>query len=269
MDPIRLFISLPFQRDGTARDYPDCIREFKAPELNRYLRALREEIRSAAEGMEDCLVTELVFGVGSFCHVPADDLEELYRLIGECFRLSPRLAVTLRAAPRGFDFYRLNAARHLNQARIRFLTPSLDEDALREAGFCAADTLLEALEVCFQAGYHRFCCVVSPDRNPTPELLRGTLAGLLEKGPCGFCFDAELSGEQRRIVSETLGEAYRETPEGWFLPGAVRPEAGIDQIGCGLAAVTQVGEVRVKASADLDYYCAHAADFEALVHPVE
>jgi hypothetical protein len=29
-----------------------------------------------------------------------------------------------------------------------------------------------------------------------------------------------------------------------------------------------VGEVRVQASADLDFYCAHAADFEALVHPI-
>lgn len=268
MDPIRLFISLPFQRDGTRRDYPDCIRSFGAPELNRYLRALREEITSAAEGLEDCVVTELVFGVGSFCHIPQDDLEELYRLIGERFRLSPRAAVTIQAAPRGFDFYRLNAARHLNQALIRFLTPSLDAETLREAGFCPADELLGALDVCFQAGYHRFCCVVSPDRNPTPEQLRATLAGLLEKRPCGCCFDAGLSGEQRQIVFEALGGAYRETAEGWFLPGAEPPAAEIDQIGCGLAAVTQVGEVRVQACGDLDFYCAHAADFEALVHPI-
>ena len=33
MDPIRLFISLPFQRDGNREDYPGCIRDFKAPEL--------------------------------------------------------------------------------------------------------------------------------------------------------------------------------------------------------------------------------------------
>ena len=268
MDPIRLFLSLPFQRDGNSRDYPDCIREFKAPELNRYLRALREEIVSAAEGLEDCEVTELVFGVGSFCHIPQDDLEALYCLVGERFRLSPRVAVTLCAAPRGFDFYRLNAARHLNQAMIRFLTPSLDENALSDAGFCPASELLNALDVCFQAGYHRFCCIVSPRRNPTAEQLRMTLAGLLEKRPGGFCFDAPLNGEQQRIVSETLGESYRETPEGWFLPGAERHAAEIDQIGCGLAAVTQVGEVRVQASADLDFYCAHAADFEALVHPI-
>jgi hypothetical protein len=268
MDPIRLFISLPFQRDGTAQDYPDCIRDFRAPELNRYLGALREEIVSAAEGLEDCQVTELVFGVGSFCHIPSDDLEKLYQLIGERFRLSRRVDVTLQAAPRGFDFFRLTAAKHLNQALIRFLTPSLDEDALRKAGFCAAEEIRGALDVCFQAGYRRFCCVVSPSWNPTPELLRHTLSGLLQTGPCGFCFDGGLSGEQRRIVSETLGEAYRETPEGWFLPGFVPPHAGIDQIGCGLAAVTQVGEVRVQASSDLDFYCAHAADFEALVHTI-
>ena len=47
MDPIRLFISLPFQRDGNERDYPDCIRDFKAPELNRYLRALRVRLERA------------------------------------------------------------------------------------------------------------------------------------------------------------------------------------------------------------------------------
>ncbi len=269
MDPIRLFISLPFQRDGNAEDFPDCIRDFRAPELNRYLRALREEIVSAAEGLEDCEVTELVFGVGSFCHIPSDDLEALYRLIGERFHLSPKAAVTLRAAPRGFDFYRLNAARHMGQALIRFLTPSLDEAALREAGFCTASVLLDALEVCFQNGYHRFCCVVSPSRNPTPALLRATLSGLLAKGPCGFCFDGALSDRQRQAVADTLPETYRETPEGWFLPGFGHGEAAIDQIGCGLAAVTQVGEVRVKASGDLDFYCAHAADFEALVHPVD
>lgn len=267
MDPIRLFISLPFQRDGLAEDYPDCIRDFKAPELNRYLRALREEIVSAAEGLDDCVVTELIFGVGSFCHIPPDELEGLYRLIAERFRLYPKLAVTLQAAPRGFDFYRLNAARHLNQALIRFLTPSLDGDALREAGFCTAEELLGALDVCFQNGYRRFCCVVSPGRNPRPELLRATLAGLLEKNPCGFCFDAELSEEQRQLVSEMLGRAYREMPEGWFLPGWPCA-AQIDQIGCGLAAVTQVEGIRVQASADLDFYCANAADFEALVHPI-
>ena len=268
MDPIRIFISLPFQRDGTAEDYPDCIRDFKARELNRYLPALREEIRSAAEGMEDCEVTEIVFGVGSFCHIPAVDMEEIYRLICERFRVSRKVAVTLRAAPRGFDFYRLNAARHLNQAMIRFLTPSLDAEMLREAGFCPADELLGALDVCFQAGYRRFCCAVSPERNPRPEMLRETLAGLLEKHTCGFCFDGALSAEQREIVSETLGEAYGESAAGWFLPGYEAHAAEIDQIGCGLAAVTQVGEVRVQASADLDFYCAHAADFEALVHPI-
>lgn len=268
MDPIRLFISLPFQRDGNERDYPDCIRDFKAPELNRYLRALREEIVSAAEGLEDCEVTELVFGVGSFCHIPQDDLEELYRLIGERFRLSSRVSVTLQAAPRGFDFYRLNAARHLNQAQIRFLTPSLDEEVLREAGFCPVSELLNALDVCYQAGYHRFCCVVSPAKNPKPGQLCTTLAGLLAKRPCGFRFDAGLSAGQRQIVCEALGDTYRETPEGWFLPGFETHAAEIDQIGCGLAAVTQVGEVRVQASADLDFYCAHAADFEALVHPI-
>ena len=269
MDPVRLFISLPFQRDGNAQDYPDCIRLFKAPELNRYLSALREEIASAAEGLEDCLVTELVFGVGSFCHIPADDLEALYRLIGEHFQLSAKVKVTLQAAPRGFDFYRLTAARHMNQALIHFLTPSLYEDALREAGFCPAGELLAALEVCFQNGYHRFCCVVSPKRNPTPGSLRATLTGLLEKGPCGFCFDAPLNVGERQLVAETLGESYRETPEGWFLPGSAQSAAQIDQIGCGLAAVTQVGEVRVKASADLDFYCAHATDFESLVQPID
>ncbi len=268
MDPVRLFISLPFQRDGNREDYPGCIRDFKAPELNRYLRALREEIVSASEGMEDCEVTELHFGVGSFCHIPQDDLEELYRLIGQRFRLHPHVAVTLRAAPRGFDFYRLNAARHLNQATIRFLTPSLDESALREAGFCSRDALLGALDVCFQAGYHRFCCVISPSRNPMPGQLRETIEGLLPKRPCGFCFDAPLSEQQRQLISELLGGSYRETGEGWFLPGAERPAAMIDQIGCGLAAVTQVGETRVQASGDLDYYCEHASDFEALVHPV-
>ena len=268
MDSIRLFISLPFQRDGIAREYPDCIRDFRAPELNRYLHALREEIASAAEGLEDCQVSELVFGVGSFCHIPSDDLEALYDLIGKSFRLSRRVDVSLQAAPRGFDFFRLTSAKHLNQAMIRFLTPSLDAEALREAGFCQAEEIIEALDVCFQAGYHRFCCVVSPARNPTPELFRRTLSGLLQKGPCGFCFDGGLSEEQRRIVSETLGGAYRETLEGWFLPGSVPPHAAIDQIGCGLASVTQVGEVRVQASSDLDFYCAHAADFEALVHPI-
>lgn len=268
MDQIRLFISLPFQRDGTARDYPDCIRDFRAPELNRYLHALREEIASAAGGLEDCQVTELVFGVGSFCHIPADNLEDLYSLIGKHFRLSLQVAVTLQAAPRGFDFFRLTAAKHLNQALIRFLTPSLDDDALREAGFCPAEELLNALDVCFQAGYHRFCCVVSPARNATTEQLRRTLDGLLQKGPCGFCFDGELSEDQRRIVIETLDGPYSETPDGWFLPGTAPVHAEMDQIGCGLAAVTQVGGVRVQASDDLDYYCEHAADFEALVHPI-
>jgi len=42
----------------------------------------------------------------------------------------------------------------------------------------------------------------------------------------------------------------------------------MDQIGCGLGAITAVEGVRVKASTDLDYYCEHAEDFEALVQQV-
>ncbi len=268
MDKIRLFISLPFQRDGRAQDYPDCIREFKAPELNRYLTALREEIASAGEGMEDCQVTELVFGTGSICHIPPDDLEELYALIGKHFRVSPKVQISLQATPRGFDFFRLTAAKHLNQAMLYFLTPSLDESVLQGLSFPAQTEVLTALDVCFQAGYHRFCCMVSPKWNPADGQLEATLRLLLQKGPCGFRFDSPLNVEQRRAVLSVLGERFEETPEGWFLPDTAPQREEIDQIGCGLAAITQVGDVRVQASSDLDFYCAHATDFEALVHPI-
>jgi hypothetical protein len=125
--------------------------------------------------------------------------------------------------------------------------------------------LLNALDVCFQAGYPRFCCVVSPAKNPAPEQLRGTLAGLLAKRPCGFCFDEALSEEQRPIVCEALGDTYRETPEGWFLPGLETHAAEIDQIGCGLAAVSKAGDTLVRATSDFDFYCEHSTEFELLI----
>ena len=252
MEAIRLFVSLPFQKDGTAQDCPDCIRSFKAPELNRYLTALQREIPSAAEGLEDCLVTELQFGVGSFCHIPADDLEALYQLIRDSFPVSRTVSVRLLATVRGFDFYRLTAAKHLNEAVIEFLTP----------------TTLAALEVCFQAGYHRFSCTVSPLHNPTEPILRDTLSRLLTKRPGAFFFDAPLSGEQAALVRELLSGTYEERDGGWLLPGFPLSHEQMDQIGCGLGAITAVEGARVKASTDLDYYCEHAEDFEALVQQV-
>ena len=268
MEAIRLFVSLPFQKDGTAQDCPDCIRSFKAPELNRYLTALQREIPSAAEGLEDCLVTELQFGVGSFCHIPADDLEALYQLIRDSFPVSRTVSVRLLATGRGFDFYRLTAAKHLNEAVIEFLTPTLDEEELIRLGFGPAEQTLAALGVCFQAGYHRFSCTVSPLHNPTEPILRDTLSRLLTKRPGAFFFDAPLSGEQAALVRELLSGTYEERDGGWLLPGFQLPHGQMDQIGCGLGAITAVEGARVKASTDLDYYCEHSEDFEALVQPV-
>lgn len=268
MEAIRLFVSLPFQKDGTAQDDPDCIRSFRSPELNRYLAALQREIPAAAEGLEDCVVTELQFGLGSFCHIPADDLEALYQCIRDAFTVSRSVTVRLRATPRGFDFYRLTAARHLNEAVIDFLTPTLDEEALARLNFAPAAQTLAALEVCFQAGYHRFSCTVSPLHNPTAPILRDTLSRLLPKRPGAFLFDAPLSAEQAALVRELLSESYEERGGGWFLPGFQLPHEPLEQIGCGLGAVTELEGVRVKTSTDLDYYCEHADDFEALVQPL-
>ena len=268
MEDIRLFVSLPFQKDGTERDFPDRIRDFKAPELRRYLRALEEEIVSAAEGLEDCRVRSLEFGTGSFCHIPADDLEELYALIRRHFSLASDLSVTLGATPRGFDFYRLTAARHLNQAMIRFRFPGLDPEQLRERGFCGPEEILAALEVCFQNGYHRFQCALSPQANPEPERLRDCLAQLLPKGPEAILFDAPLTAEQRECVQALLEPVFQAGPEGWYRGGRFPAGEPADQIGCGLGAVTCFDGIRVRASTDFAYYCEHAADFESLVQPI-
>ena len=268
MENIRLFISLPFQRDGLAQDYPDCIQRFRAAEMNCYLKALQEEIRSAAFGMEDCAVSELVFGTGSYCHFPPEDLEELFALIGRCFQLRRDLAVTVQAAPRGFDFFQLTCARHLNEALIRFLTPCLDDERLREIGFCASEEILNALDVCFQSGYRRFVCRVSTRCHENAGALRATLEGLRARSPAAIEFDAPPEAELRLTAAEVLGKGYLETASGW-LRADYQPvfDPAIDQIGCGLAAVTRFGDTRVKTTSDLNFYCEHAEDFEALVHP--
>ena len=268
MDDIRMFVSLPFMRDGTDRDYPDRIRDFKAPELRRYLHALEEEIASAAEGLEDCRIRTLEFGVGSFCHIPADDLEALYQQIRRFFTVAPDLAVTLQATPRGFDFYRLTAAKHLGQATIRFLIPGMDPAQLRECGFCGPEEILAALDVCFQNAYHRFQCLLSPRANPTREMLRSTLEQLLPKGPDAFLFDAPLTDEQRHLVRDTLGEDFREHGEAWYRGGRLPAEEPEDQLGCGLGAVTCFDGIRVRSTTDLDFYCTHATEFDLLVQPI-
>ncbi len=265
MEPIRLFISLPFLTCGREEDYPLCLRRFRAPELRRYLEALRREIPAAAEGLEDCAVTEVEFGLGSFTHLPPEDLEALYRLIGKHFRLEKHCAVTLQAAPAGFDFFRLNAARHMDQAWLRFLIPSLDAEQLRAAAFGTPEEALAALEVCYQDNYHRFTCRLSPKYNPTPEILRASLTGLLAKRPGGFLFDAPLGDEERALVRETLPAEYRETPQGWLRGDLEPPAPAAGQVGCGLGAVTRFGDSEARSSTDFDFYCAHSDDFELLV----
>lgn len=269
MEAVKLFISLPFQKDGTEEAFPGRLRAFRAPELNRYLDALRREIRSAAEGMEDTEVSALEFGFGSFCHIPPDDLAALYSLIGSCFRLKPGLRVTLNATPRGFDFYRLNAARQAGEAQIRFLTPCVQDEGLRAAGFGTAEELLGALDVCFQAGYHRFVCELSPACHPTAAALADSLGKLLQKRPEGFTFDAQLTPEQRETAARLLCPSYVERPEGFFLPRAVPVEPEEDQLGCGLGAVTRFGGAAVRNTTDFDFYCEHAEDFELIAKPIE
>lgn len=266
MDNIRLFLSLPFQRDGNAADYPDCVKQFRARELDRYLQALRAEIVSAAEGLEDCLVTELECGVGSFCHIPSDELEALFDLVRRHYRLSPHAAVSLRAAPSGFDFYRLTAAKHLNEARIDFLTPCLDDDRLAELGFCKAEAILNALDVCFQAGYHRFTCLLSPRCHSIAEELGASAASLAQKKPGAIRFDAPLTPEEREAVASALGGSYHPDGDAWLREGfSLARDESLDQIGCGLAAVSKAGETLVKATADFDFYCEHSTEFELLI----
>ena len=269
MEQLSLFICLPFQKDGTEAAFPGRVRDFRAPELDRYLEALEREIRSAGAGTEDCEVASLCFGFGSFCHIPADSLTALYSLVSSCFRLSREAAVSLCASPRGFDFFRLSAAKQLHQAQIRFLTPCIQDEGLREAGFGTAADLLAALDVCFQAGYHRFVCVVSPACHPTEASLAETLTALLQKSPEGIVFDAPLSAVQRESAARILAPRYTEGPTGWFLPGREPARAPEEQIGCGLGAVTRLGGITVRNTTDFDFYCEHAEDFELIAKPTE
>ena len=269
MDNIRLFLSLPFQRDGLSTDYPDCVKTFRAPDLDRYLGALREEIVSAAYALDDCSISELRFGVGSFCHIPSVNLEALYRLVSKHYHLSPRLSVSLRTAPRGFDFYSLTAAKHLKEARIDFLTPCLDPDVLREMDFCPPEDILSALDTCFQSGYYRFTCTLSPRRCTSPGKLGEAISEMKQRKPGAFMFDSDLNDSQRHSVKNALGDDYHEEANKWLRNDFSIPyDENIDQIGCGLCAVTSVDDVKVKSTSDLAFYCDHPDEFDRLIHPL-
>jgi hypothetical protein len=270
MEKLKLFISLPFRREGSPDAYPDSVFQFDVCTIRSYLQALRNEIEAAAYGMEDCQVTEITFGIGSYCHLLTTDVEDLYRLISQKFQVSPKVHVQLRATAAGFDFYRMTTARHLNMAQIVFDLPSMDETELKNAGFYTApDAIRKALDGCFQNAYHHLVFRISPRSNPTDEILRDTVTQLLRYKPELFAFSEGPSNDQMQLMRDLLLPAGYIEVSGQFQKNTYQPPEAADlQIGCGLNSLTKMDQAAFRTTSDLAFYCEHSTEFELLVNPV-
>ena len=269
MTPLRIDLSLPFRLEGTREDFPEAIFSFTASDTRRYLTALRKEILAGAEGMEDCLVTELSFGPGSFCHYASEDIEGLFTLVRSCFRVSPKAHITLEATPAGFDFYRLTVARHLMEATLVFEIPAMEDAALHKAGYLT-DVLgiQKALDVCFQNAYRHLAFRLPARYHVERKDWERSIGMLLPYKPTAFLLPGAGTKDIGEIQS-ILPSGWRMGQQGAFREGS-REEAFFaspspkERIGCGLGAYTQLEGLRVRNTTSLEVYCRVSPDFTLL-----
>ncbi len=264
MENIKLFISLAFRKEGKPEAHPEAIFNLEPITMRNYLEALKKEIIASSVGTEDCLVTEIEFGIGSFTHQVISDMEDLYRLIQTHYHVDKKVRVTLFATPAGLDFYKFTIGRHFNQAAITMEFPSFDPEDLKSHGYSSTEASIQGiLKQAFDLQYPALECRIEPNQH-----LQATLEILAPAKISAICFMRPLTQQQKDLGETTLSpygfkwdqQAFRKQPF---------HSTPLDQIGCGINAVTIFENIAYQNTADLSTYLEYSEDFEKIAHPIQ
>lgn len=266
METAKIYISLPFRVDGPEEDYPGCLKSFDARHMDRFFSALYQEIRLVSEESDDLLVQEIEIGNGSAAHLTADDLTGIIRTIQQQFHVSPKRKIRLTMTPSGFDFYKLSAVRQLGSASIRFEFPSLADENLQTHGYhCSGKQVAAALDTCFQNAFRSFSVFLTA-KDLEPEKAEITLRKLLSVHPEEILLRTDAAQPFVRTAENMLSKAgWTQEENHWYRDKVPSLPHCTVQIGCGPGAISIFDGIPVKTTADFDFYCNHAGDFEALV----
>ena len=250
MEQIKLFISLAFRKEGLASQYPDCIFDFSAKEINEYINALKKEITAASNGCENCQVIEIELGNGSYAHYSSIYIEEIIEHVKQCFHVAKDVHVTLHSSCANFTFYSATIARQLNHATIIIDVPSFNENILHDYNYhTSVQTMKEALQIGFDQQLRDFIVEIDPSIDFVSCLEQLATTTKVKK----ITFTHELNEKEK-----VLFEPYKDCFEVHTF------KESNDQIGVGLGAISIMQDVKYKNTNDLAFYLENAEDFEKI-----
>ena len=254
MEQIKLFISLAFRKEGLATQYPDCIFNFTAKEINEYINALKKEITAASIGCENCQVTEIELGNGSYAHYSSIHIEEIINHVKASFHVAQDVHVTLHCSCANFTFYSATIARQLNHATIVIDVPSLNENILRDYNYHTnVRTMREALQIGFDQQLKNFIIEIDPSIDFEDCLEQLATTTKVKK----ITFTHELNEKEKALF-----EPYKDRFEIHTF------QEVNDQIGVGLGAISIMQDVKYKNTNDFAFYLENADDFEKIASKI-
>ena len=269
METARIGVSLPFRAEGPAEEHVGCRKTFDSRDMDRFLTALYREIHEASADCDDLLVREIVFGNGSAAHFTADDLMRMVSEIKKQFHVSPQAVIRFTVTPAGFDFYKLSAIRQM-RGSVCFELPALTDEGLQAGEYhCTAEQAAAALECCFQNGFRQFSVYLTA-RSMKEKEAEETLKRLLAMHPEAIRLRKDAADPFTDTVNRILeAEGWTRRDHCWTCEAIPDPAPCSVQIGCGPNAVSVFENTALRSTADFEYYCEHADDFEALVRQAE
>ena len=270
MEATKIFISLPFRTDGSEGEHPGCLKSFDSRHINRFITALKKELRTVSEESDDLLVKEIEIGNGSASHLTAEDLTDLIRVIQQSFHIDLKRTIRITMTPSGFDFYKLSAVRQMKNATISFELPDLTDAGLYAAGYhCTGKQAIGALDTCFQNAFHDFAVFLTAKDMETvkaEEILKRILAAHPNEVELRPDAEQRFVRAMERVLAE---ENWVQSERHWYRDRVPTPVRCTVQIGCGPNAVSVFDHIPVRSTADFDFYCEHSDDYEALVRHAE
>lgn len=283
-EPLKLFISTPFRSFGTSRLFPDSLFGVGDALKAAYVEALVAEIASAAYGTEDMVVDEVEFGCGPASSLASEQLARVMRAVRDNFRIAGDVRIHGIETPGGLtvDHAGFCKNNHMEYLELEFL--SADALALHAEGLPpASDASVACFQVTYFTGGPQLGVLLDARLERDERAFRKSVAealgrdplfvraiGLNESADTGGCIAALRTMCKRHGLVEVCAGALA-------APGTLvfarkgfcgLPAAHVNQIGCGVNAISVFDGVRFKTTGDLSQYLAHSTDFPAIARQV-
>lgn len=263
MQDIKIYISLAFRSEGNRDFCKEAVYDFNAKDMREYISALKKEIITSSDGMDDSIVKVIEFGIGAFNNQLVSDMEDIYSLINKHFNVARNAKVILHATPGGMDFYKFTIGRHFNNAEIILEFPSVDNDDLLRQGYNSDPKQLEEVfKLSNDLQYPSLSCIIDNGKYMTE-----TIAFLSKQKIVSISFTDTLSAAQEEVASSMLIPAGFIYSENCYTKKDLQL-TDTDQLGIGLNAISTFDNISYQNTSDLNLYLKNSEDFQIIAHKI-